>query len=126
MMTDIQDDADIKELVHAFYDRVAQDERLGYIFNDVAAVDWEQHLPQMVDFWSNILFRTGRYQGRPYRQHRPLPLQMDDFRRWFTLFCETVDTHFQGERATCAKEMAGRIASSFTARLQSEGRLNHK
>ena len=71
VMKDIADDEDVKTLVHVFYDKVQQDERLGYIFNDYADVDWDHHLPRMVDFWSNLLFQTRRYHGRPFRQHLP-------------------------------------------------------
>ncbi len=122
-MHDIKDDKDIKILVHAFYDKVQQDERLGYIFNDYAEVDWDKHLPNMVDFWSNILFQTGRYNGRPFRQHLPLPIEKMDFGRWYNLFEETVDQHFEGEKADHAKEMAGKIASSFSIRMDMEGKF---
>lgn len=121
-MHDIRDDKDIKTLVHAFYDNVRQDDRLGYIFNDFAQVDWEQHLPRMVDFWSNILFQTRRYKGRPFRQHLPLPVRESDFERWFDLFRQTVDAHFAGPNAENAKEMAGKIASSFSLRMKMEGK----
>lgn len=122
-MHDIRNDEDIKTLVHAFYERVQEHERLGYIFNDFAEVNWEKHLPNMVDFWSNILFRTGRYQGRPFRQHLPLPVEKVDFSRWIDLFVNTVDDLFEGEKAEYAKEMAGKIAISFTVRMEMEGKF---
>lgn len=122
-MHDIRNDEDIEKLVYAFYDRVQDDERLGYIFNDFAQVDWEHHLPNMVDFWSNVLFRTGRYKGRPFRRHMPLPIEKMDFGRWYNLFTDTVDDFFEGDRADYAKEMAGKIASSFSIRMQMEGKF---
>ena len=121
-MTDITKDSDVQTLVHAFYDKVQRDDRLGYIFNDHAEVDWDHHLPRMVDFWSNLLFQTGRYYGRPFRQHLPLPIQQEDFNRWLSLFKETVDEHFEGEKADHAKEMASKIASSFSLRMKMEGK----
>lgn len=124
-MRDITDDSDIQTLVHAFYAKIGQDERLGFIFNEVAAVDWDHHLPRMVDFWSNLIFQTGRYQGRPFRQHLPLPIKMEDFSRWLTLFNETVDEHFSGENAESAKELAARIASSFAIRMDMEKNSTH-
>lgn len=122
-MHDIRNDSDIKTLVHAFYDRVQRDERLGYIFNDFAQVDWDKHLPDMVDFWSNILFQTRRYKGRPFRQHLPLPIKKTDFGRWFKLFEATVDEYFEGKNADYAKEMAAKIASSFSIRMEMEGKF---
>jgi len=122
-MHDIRNDEDIRTMVHAFYNKVQDDERLGPIFNDVARVNWDTHLPKMVDFWSNLLFQTGRYKGRPFRQHLPLPIEKMDFQRWYNLFEATVDEHFDGEKADYAKEMAGKIASSFSIRMQMEGKF---
>lgn len=120
---DITSDADIKLLVHQFYNKVGRDERLGYMFNDVARVHWETHLPKMVDFWSNILFKTRRFKGKPYRKHRPLPIKRDDFNIWLGLWHETVDELFTGENADVAKEVAFRVASAFTIRLEMDGRF---
>lgn len=123
-LKDISNDEDIKKLIHTFYGRVEKNERLGYIFNDVAAVDWESHLPIMIDFWSNMLFRTGRYAGQPFQKHMPLPIEKADFEIWYNLFTNTVDELFEGERATFAKTMAARIASAFTIRMQMEGKFD--
>jgi hemoglobin len=125
-MQDIRNDEDIKTLVHAFYTKVQEDERLGYIFDDVADVDWDRHLPNMVNFWSNILFRTGRYNGRPFRQHMPLPIEREDFSRWYELFVATVDEYFEGDKAEYAKEMAGKIASSFSVRMAMDGKFENE
>ena len=122
-MHDIRNDSDITLLVEAFYEKVQQDERLGYIFNDYAGVNWDTHLPNMVDFWSKLLLQTSRYKGRPFRQHLPLPIKKEDFGRWYGLFKETVDEHFVGEKAEYAKEMAGKIAASFVIRLEMEGKF---
>lgn len=123
MKNDITNDNDIKTLVHTFYGKVEKDERLGYIFNDFAEVDWDHHLPRMVDFWSNLIFHTGRYNGRPFRQHLPLPIQKNDFLRWITLFTETVDELFEGEKAEFTKEMAAKIAASFSLRMDMAGKF---
>jgi hemoglobin len=122
-MHDIQNDNDIELLVHSFYGKVQKDERLDYIFSDYANVNWDTHLPNMVDFWSKLLFQTSRYKGRPFRQHLPLPIEREDFGRWYGLFEETVDEYFEGEKADYAKEMAGKIASSFLIRLEMEGKF---
>lgn len=122
---DISSDEDIKLLVHTFYDKVQQNERLGYIFSDYAAVQWDNHLPQMIDFWSNLLFRTGRYNGRPFRQHLPLPIEKDDFNLWLGLWKDTVDQFFVGDKADFAKEIAGKIAASFSLRLEMEGKYKN-
>ena len=116
-MQDIRNEQDISLLVNTFYGKVQDDERLGYIFNEVARVDWDNHLPRMVQFWSNLF---GRYKGRPFRQHLPLPIEDGDFDRWYGLFEETVNELFAGEKANLAKELARNIASSFEMRLEME------
>ncbi|SMO86599.1 hemoglobin [Fodinibius sediminis] len=122
-MGDIRNDQDVKVLVHNFYEKVQNDDRLGYIFNDVAEVAWDEHLPKMVDFWSNLLFQTGRYKGRPFRQHMPLPIKEGDFDRWYRLFEETVDELYRGDKANFAKQLARNIASSFELRMEKDGLL---
>ena len=121
-MKDIETDEDIKKLVYTFYDNVRLDDRLGYIFNDFAKVNWDEHLPKMVGFWSNLLFQTGRYQGRPFRKHIPLPIQREDFDRWYGLFEQTVDELFRGEIAEDAKNYARNIAASFNYRFEKSGK----
>lgn len=125
-MEDIRNDEDIRLLVETFYGRVQQNERLNHIFSAVAGVDWDHHLPKMVDFWSNLIFQTGRYKGKPFRKHMPLPLEEKDFHLWYGLFVKTVDDHFDGPRAEYAKEMASKIAASFSLRMKMEGKFESK
>ncbi len=124
-MYDIRNEEDITTLVNDFYAKVEEDGRLGPIFNEAADVDWDEHLPKMVDFWSKMLFRTKRYKGRPFRQHLPLPIEQEDFDRWVGLFTETVDEHFEGPKANYAKEMAENIANSFKTRMAVEGKFDN-
>jgi hemoglobin len=98
------------------------DERLNYIFSEFAGVDWEYQLPRIVDFWSILIFQTGRYKGRPFRQHLPLPIMEGDFDRWLNLFTDTVDYCFEGERTGYIKALAARVAASFSVRLDMEGK----
>lgn len=126
MKSDITTEEDIQKMVLTFYGRVEKDQRLNYIFNDVAQVHWESHLPKMFDFWSNVLFRTGRYRGNPYREHLPLPIQKDDFGIWMKLFVETVTDLFEGETADAAVIIAGNVATMFTKRMEMDGKFDEK
>ena len=111
---DIVSRADIEDLVNAFYDRVRADDELGPIFDDVARVDWERHLPRMYDFWEAVLFGAPGFRGNPMAVHRELasrvPLDAAEFERWLRLFHESVDALFSGPRADDAKARASRIA----------------
>ena len=111
---DIRNRDDIKLLVDRFYEKVKKDGVIGYIFNDVVKVNWERHLPVMYDFWDNAIFYSGTYNGNPLKTHAHLhkvaPLSHEHFTHWVTLFQETVDELFSGEKAGLAKQKAGSIA----------------
>jgi hemoglobin len=116
-LKDIATEDDIKLLVDSFYDKVGRDDLLGPIFNEVARVDWEHHLPTMYSFWSTMIFRTQAYKGRPWPKHAPLPVRQEHFERWVSLFCQTVDSLFIGPKATEAKSAALSIADTFQTRF---------
>lgn len=114
MKQDILNRIDIQLLVNSFYDKVKQDDIIGYIFNDIAKVDWDKHLPVMYDFWENTIFYTGTYEGNPMKMHFALhkknPLTEQHFNHWIELFTSTVDELFEGKHAVLAKQRAISIA----------------
>lgn len=115
MKNDLKDREDVRLLIDAFYTRVRKDELIGPIFNDVAKVDWEHHLPVMYDFWEGVLFQAGNYAGNPMRVHKQLnekfPLEQVHFDRWLQIFRETLDEHFEGPVAEQARQRALSIAT---------------
>lgn len=120
-LSDIQGRAEIIQLVDRFYEKVGTDETLGFIFNDIAKVDWETHLPKMYSFWQTVLFRDGGFRGDPLGKHaRLVPLTTmgrEQFDRWLVLFTATVDELFQGENATHIKACATDMANVIHARI---------
>ncbi len=118
---DLEGRAGIEKLVNAFYERVRADDLLGFIFDEVAGVDWDAHLPKMYAFWETVLFRSGGYTGNPLAAHAKLvPLTAmgrPQFDRWLDLFRTTVDELFSGENAehikNCAADMANVIHSKI-------------
>ena len=108
---------DIERLVNTFYDTVRDDDTLGFIFDEVARVNWETHLPKMSSFWETVLFRSGGYKGDPIAAHAKLlpktEMARKQFDHWLTLFNDTVDKLFAGENADhikrCAEDMANVI-----------------
>lgn len=114
---DIQTEDDIKKLVDSFYDKVKADEMLYPIFNDVAKVDWNEHLPLLYSFWSALLFQTKSYKGQPFPKHSVLPVQKEHFTRWVLLFVQTVDENFSGPKAEEAKNFGRSIADTFQLRM---------
>jgi|SRR6185437_758193 len=106
------DEASIERLVREFYGRAREDALLGPIFNSAVA-DWEHHLAKLADFWSSIMLRTGRYDGRPMRPHLLLPLMAAHFDRWLLLFERTVREIFVAAVAEAFLARARLIADSF-------------
>ena len=121
MKRDIETRADIEWLIGNFYKKVKTDPVIGYIFTDVAKVNWEKHLPVMFDFWENTLFYTGTYSGNPIISHKHLhqifPLNTDHFKRWIFLFTTNVDELFVGEKAELAKQRASSIATVMQVKI---------
>lgn len=105
-------EAEIERLVHTFYGRVRQDALIGPIFNEKIA-DWDAHLEKLCAFWSSVVLRTGRYDGRPMRPHLMMPLQGAHFDRWLDLFEATAADVLSRPAAALFVDRARRIADSF-------------
>lgn len=123
MKADITNRSDIQQLIDSFYTKVRADDTIGYLFNDVAKVNWEQHLPRMYDFWESIIFQTGNFRGNPMTAHMALhqrsPLSKSHFDRWLSLFNQTVDELFEGNNAELAKQRALSIATMMQIKIAS-------
>jgi len=121
MLPDITTRADVENLVDTFYDKVRDDATIGIIFNEIANVNWDTHMPKMYDFWEGILFGKGNYRGRPMPPHFKLnetyPFRPEYFDAWLVLFYETVDELFEGEKAAEAKMRAMNIAAVMEHRI---------
>lgn len=124
MKKDIVTRKDIELLVDAFYAKIRKDELIGFIFTDIAKVNWEKHLPIMYSFFENMLFYTGSYTGNPMELHkhvnRLFPLTEAHFTRWNLLFKTSVDELFAGERAELAKQRAKSISTVMQIKILSE------
>ena len=116
-LKDLETDDDIKLLVDSFYQKVNKDPNLSPIFNDIAKIDWDHHLPKMYDFWSSVLFGSMKYSGSPLAKHQVLPLEKENFNQWLGLFFETIDEHFKGSKAEEAKQRANIIAQTFMYKM---------
>ncbi len=115
MKTDIVNRKDIELLINSFYDKVKVDAVIGYFFDKVIPVNWEKHLPTMYNFWENVVFNTGGYEGNPMIQHQHIhqksPMTKAHFDQWLKLFTETVDELYVGEKAELIKQRAVSIAT---------------
>lgn len=126
MKPDIRNRSDIEKLVNIFYDKIKKDDKIGYLFTEVALVNWEKHLPIMYDFWENILFHTGNFDGNPMMKHRKLdeksPLTEAHFKHWTKLWKKTVDESFEGQKAEEIKIRAVNIAKAMMYKVLNKNR----
>jgi len=108
-------EAAVRDLVHGFYDVVRADDLIGPIFDShIAAEAWPVHLAKMCDFWSSVLLRTGRYDGRPLSPHLSLgELGDPHFQRWLALFRPVAARTLPAADARRAIAQAERMAQSF-------------
>lgn len=118
---DIESRKDIEVLVDAFYKKVLKDKTIGYIFEDVAKIKMEKHMPTMYDFWETTLFHKAVYKGNPMNIHLKLnhmePLTKAHFEQWLFLFNATVDELFLGAKADLAKTRALSIATVMQIKI---------
>ena len=99
MKKEIENLEDIKLLVNGFYDSVRKDELLSPIFNKIIVDKWPEHLEKMYRFWQSILLEEYTYSGNPFLAHANLGISEIHFKRWLSLFYETLDSSFEGEIA---------------------------
>ncbi|WP_454784379.1 group III truncated hemoglobin [Legionella sp. WA2024007413] len=107
----------IEKLVTHFYQKVQKDEVLGPIFNDVAHVDWDEHITLLCQFWNSIMLKTNEYHGNAYQKHVLLkqvtPITEAHFVRWLDLFQKEAAHHLPREKAEELVHKASLIAESL-------------
>lgn len=123
MKTDIAERSDIEKFIIAFYEKVKQDETIGFIFNEVVEMDWPRHIPIIVDFWESILLDNPVYKRNAMEVHYTLnqkqPLTQAHFNKWLDLFSNTIDELHEGKIATLAKTRAKGIADVMLLKMSS-------
>src|ERR1700743_826142 len=107
-------EANIRELVYAFYDRVRADTLLGPVFEQKIAGRWDEHLPKMCLFWGSLVLGSKQYRGNVQQTHQPLEgLEPRHFSRWLYRFLDTVEARYEPAAAVRFMEPALRIAQSL-------------
>jgi hemoglobin len=112
---------EIAEMVRRFYADVTMDDLLGPMFNDVARVDWSEHLPKLTAFWCRALLGQPGYQGNPFRAHMLVHAKREftpaHFERWLTLFHETLELGWCGPNTRRALDLADNVARVHSQQL---------
>ncbi|MBQ4821520.1 group III truncated hemoglobin [Aquimarina sp. MMG016] len=107
--------------MRAFYNKALQDPNIGAFFTKIAKIDLEAHIPHITDFWEQQLFRTGGYTKNVMKIHQDLhhqkAMEKTHFDTWLSLFHQTVDDHFAGEKAHLIKTRALSIATMMRIKI---------
>ena len=97
---------------------------IGPVFNEVARVDWSEHLPKLTAFWCRALLDLPGYVGNPFRAHAEVheqrPFTPAHFQRWLSLFHETLDIGWIGPNAQRAHQLADNVARVHSQHLIGE------
>ena len=121
---------DIEILVNRFYEKVGSDPMIGPFFNDIAKVNWSDHLPKMYKFWETLLFGQISYKGNPMAAHFPInaqvPIEKHHFENWLKLWTETVEENFSGETAELAIYKATNIANLMSFKMETATKISTK
>ncbi len=114
-MRDIATRADIETLMRAFYARLLELEDMQRVFE---GIDLEQHLPNIIHFWSFVLLDEEGYKTNVFDKHRPLPIHPPQFDTWLRIFRDTVNGLFSGEKAELAVQRATVLAHTFKSKWE--------
>jgi hemoglobin len=109
---------DIKLLVDSFYGKVREDKLLAPIFNNRIGEKWPEHMEKMYRFWQTVLLGEHTYHGSPFVPHAQLPVDKEHFNQWMSLFNQTIDEHFRGDKAEEARWRAGKMAEMFHYKIE--------
>lgn len=113
-MKDITNREDIELLVNKFYDKVIEDDLIGFFFTDVAKIELNKHLPKMYNFWESILLGNPVYEGAPMVKHFPIndvvAMEEKHFSRWLQVWEETIYENFEGANSETAVTRSLNIA----------------
>jgi hemoglobin len=118
---DLDNRAQIHDLVVDFYRQVLFDELLGPVFEEVAEVDWSVHIPKLIDYWCRVLLDQPGYGGHILAPHQDVhergPFHPELFDRWYGLFAASIDARWEGPIADRAKKHAARMGATLAKRI---------
>jgi hemoglobin len=113
-MREIENEADVHELVQTFYQKVMEDELISPFFK---RLNFEEHLPKMEIFWRFVLLDEPGYTTSVTDKHMHMRLKEEHFKRWILLFNQTLDELFIGEKVELAKQRAAIIGWTIQSKM---------
>ncbi|KZY19193.1 globin, partial [Alcanivorax sp. HI0035] len=99
-LADLDCRENIDAMVHGFYRRLLDDPVMAPMFLDVAAIDLQQHLPIICQYWYKMLLGEREYRRHMMAKHRALDdkqsLTGEHHERWLQHFMNNLDGRFAG------------------------------
>jgi hemoglobin len=121
MLSDLSGRADVHDLVVEFYREVIFDDVLGPVFEEVAEVRWDEHIPRLVDYWCRILFGDLDHRGSLTVAHRHLhqvmPIRAEHCDRWYGRWTECLDGRWRGPNADRARHHAAVLLTGMATHV---------
>jgi hemoglobin len=121
-LKDIKTRKDIELLVKKFYEKALKDEIIGFIFTEIAQLNFEEHLPIICDFWESVLLNNIKYKGNPMLKHialhKKISLKKEHFERWLMLWKKSVLANFSGKIADEAIKKANMMANLMRYKIE--------
>lgn len=118
---DLDDRAQVHDLVVGFYRELVFDDLLAPVFDEVAEVDWTLHIPKLIDYWCRVLLDEPGYDGFLLGAHREVhdreAFRAEHFDRWYALWVESIDARWEGPIAETAKRHAAKMAGILSRQL---------
>lgn len=136
-MRDVENRADLEQIVRQFYQQMLADPIIGFIFTEIAQIELEAHIPIIVNFWSDVVLRpkvlrpkvlksknsvqNKKYFGNVLQKHLELnkliSLKPGHFTRWLYLFGKAVDASHAGSNAELMKDRAELVAKAISGAI---------
>lgn len=118
---DLDTRSEIHDLVVYFYREIVFDEFLDHVFEDVAQVDWNVHIPRLIDYWCGVLLRQPGYDGMVLASHHDVhdleEFTPEHFETWFAMWVRCVNERWQGPLAERAKSHAAHMVRVMSRKL---------
>jgi len=119
---DILSKKDIELIVLSFYSKLRENKILNQYFITFTPVEWGDHYNRMTNFWENILFHRGNYEGNPMDSHKKIneknEIESKAYTTWIQLFGKSVDESYEGINADKMKAVSIQIASIMQSKIK--------
>jgi len=105
----------IRDVIHAFYDKVRHDAMLAPIFEQAIGPEWDHHIEKVCLFWLTATRLGSGYAARNFlpahMRHRSIGVA--ELSRWLSLFEETLNERTQPEMSEVLLDIANRMAENI-------------